>query len=219
MPGYPIELDLRGRLALVVGLGPVGRRKALGLLDAGAKVIGVDPNAALSAPDGVHHRVEAFRSDHLEGASLAFAAATPEVNREVVAEAKKRGVWVNAASEPEAGDFTIPAVWRGGLVVLTVSTSGASPALARAIRDRAVRAIGAAPEVAALLAELRPEVLARVADPAIRRELLASWGDATSLDIWTSGGLEALRSAWIEDLRAAETSSQRTALHESDDFS
>ena len=51
MPGYPIELDLAGRTALVVGLGAVGRRKAAGLVEAGARVVGVDPAAgAIAVP-------------------------------------------------------------------------------------------------------------------------------------------------------------------------
>ena len=50
-----------------------------------------------------------------------------------------------AAAHAEAGDFTLPAVWRSGPLMLTVSTSGASPALARALRDRAAEALGPAP--------------------------------------------------------------------------
>ena len=45
MPTYPIELDLRGRTVVVVGLGSVGRRKAAGLVEAEARVVGVDPEA------------------------------------------------------------------------------------------------------------------------------------------------------------------------------
>ncbi len=43
MSGYPIELKMEGRTAVVVGLGRVGRRKAAALVAAGARVIGVDP--------------------------------------------------------------------------------------------------------------------------------------------------------------------------------
>jgi precorrin-2 dehydrogenase/sirohydrochlorin ferrochelatase len=109
---------------------------------------------------------------------------------------------VNAASESGSGDFALPAVWREGLVTLTVSTSGASPALARSLRDRAARAIDAAPALAELLAELRPMVFERVADPEIRRRLLAIWGDASWLDVWTSDGPEAVRLAWLSSINA-----------------
>ncbi len=140
MPGYPIELDLRGRRVLVVGLGRVGTRKASGLVEAGAYVVGVDPRPDVAIP-GVEHRPEEFRPEHFEGMSLAFAAATPGVNREVVEFAKRLGIWVNAASDPERGDFLVPATWRSGLVTLAVSTSGASPALAATLRDRAAEAM------------------------------------------------------------------------------
>ncbi len=212
MPSYPIELDLRGRRVLVVGLGAVGGRKAAGLVEAGAAVVGVDPGAGVVAPPGVEHRAEPFRAEHLEGIGLAVAAATPGVNRRVVEEARARGVWVNAASEPDLGDFAVPAVWRGGPITLTVSTAGASPALARTLRDRAAAAIVGAAPLAALLAELRPVAAARVADPGARRRLLAGWGDPRWLDLWAAGGAEAVRTMLLLSIDRAALGN--IALHE-----
>jgi precorrin-2 dehydrogenase/sirohydrochlorin ferrochelatase len=199
MPGYPIELDLRGRRVLVVGLGRVGTRKASGLVEAGAQVLGVDPRPDVVIP-GVEHRPEEFRPEHLEGMSLAFAAATTEVNREVVDLAKRRGIWVNAASDPEQGDFLLPASWRSGTVTLAVSTGGASPALAATLRDRAARVMAGAPALAALLAEVRPEVLSRISDPEARHRVLSDWGDGRWLDAVERDGPEAVRDAWLATL-------------------
>lgn len=195
MPGYPIELDLSGRTALVVGLGPVGRRKAAGLLAAGARVVGVDPAEGVETPDGIVRRVEPYRAEHLSGVVLAFAAGPPELNRRVTADARAAGVWVNSASDPGGGDFTVPAVWRDGGLILTVSTSGASPALAAALRDRAASALGPAAGLTATLAELRPMVFARLSDPEARRRVLADWSDPRWLDLWLSGGPDAVRNA------------------------
>lgn len=195
MPGYPIELDLTGRVALVVGLGAVGRRKAAGLLAAGAGVVGVDPAAdPAGTPAGVVLRVEPYRAEHLGGMSLAFAAGPPGINARVVAEARAAGVWVNSASDPGAGDFTLPAVMRSGGLTLSVSTAGASPALAAALRDRAAGSLGPeAAGLAATLAELRPSVFARLADPVARRRVLTDWADPRWLELWAAGGPEAVR--------------------------
>jgi precorrin-2 dehydrogenase / sirohydrochlorin ferrochelatase len=202
MAGYPIELDLRGRRVLVVGLGPVGRRKARGLAEAGARVLGVDPAAGGrgfaggSAPIGIEVRAEEYRAGHLEGASLAFGAATPGVNRRLLADARRAGVWACSASDPGAGDFRVPAVRRDGPLTVTVATSGASPALARALCERAAGALGpAAAGLAALLAELRPRVLARLDGPDARRRLMAAWADPRWLDLWERDGPEAVRRA------------------------
>lgn len=201
-PRYSIELDLNGRRALVVGLGRVGRRKAAGLLDAGAKVLGVDPKGwDEGRAAGVEVRAEPYRTEHARGMSLVFAAANAEVNRLVVADAKGAGIWVNSASEPEAGDFQVPAVWRDGLLSLAVSTSGASPALAAVLRDRAAKALGpAAAGLAGLAAELRPMVLARLNDPARRRRLLVDWANPRWLDLWTASGPEAVRRGLVRSL-------------------
>ncbi len=159
---------------------------------------------------------------------MAFASASAEVNRRVVNEARRLGIWVNAASGPGSGDFAVPAVWREGLVTLTVSTSGASPALARALRDRAAGAIGGGPGLAFLLARLRPAVVERVADPAVRRRILASWGDAHwRLDVLDRDGPEAVVDAWLSilemltqgDTGPPETPPDETPLPEIGDIS
>jgi siroheme synthase-like protein len=218
MPSYPIELDLRGRTVLVVGLGAVGRRKAAGLVTAGARVIGVDPDPAVeSMTTGVdvgmiEVRPEPYRAAHLKGVSLAFAAATAAVNRRVVADAQRRRIWVCSATDPGAGDFTVPAVWREGPLTLTVATGGASPALAVVLRDRAVQALGpAAAGLAALLAELRGAVRTRLAmaTPAARRRLLARWADPCWLELWTRAGPEAVRQALVHTLDEAVEQQQR----------
>ncbi len=203
MPTYSIELDLSGRTVLVVGLGVVGARKATGLAEMGARVVGIDPAMDLKVPEGVEHRAEAFRPEHLEGAVLVFAASTPEVNRRVVAAAKAAGILVNTASEPASGDFCLPAVWRDGPITLTISTSGASPALARSLRDRASGALAGASELALLLAEVRPMVLDRIEDTEKRRRLLNDLGDARWLDVLASEGAGAVRLAWLTAIKEA----------------
>jgi siroheme synthase-like protein len=207
LSSYPVELHLAGRTAVVVGLGPVGRRKAAGLAAGGARVIGVDPAAELldQPPlDGIELIVRPFQAEQLHGASLVIAAGPAEVNQRVVADARLIGAWVCSTTDPEAGDFTMPAVWRSDPLVLTVSTSGASPALAAALRDRAAQALGpAAVGLASLLAELRPLLLKRITDPIVRRRIFQDWADPRWLSHWSEHGAAAVRHELlrrIEDL-------------------
>src|SRR3954451_16959142 len=124
MSGYPIEIELRGKRGLVVGLGPVGRRKVAGLVAAGARVLVVDPAACgTDLPAGVEIQAASYRPEHLHGVRFVIAAASATVNRTVVADARRAGVWVGSASDPGDGAFTVPAVWREGPLTLTISTS------------------------------------------------------------------------------------------------
>jgi siroheme synthase-like protein len=166
--------------------------------------VAVDPAPAGRLElEGLELRVEAYRAEHLQGASLVVAAAPPGVNRQVVADARAAGIWVNSASDPEAGDFRVPAVWRDGPLTLTVATAGASPALAGALRDRAAAALGPAAGLAAVLAEMRGLVVARLADPDARRRVLAGWGDPSWLDLFSAGGPAAVRAEVRRRLDAA----------------
>jgi precorrin-2 dehydrogenase/sirohydrochlorin ferrochelatase len=176
---FPILLNLAGKRVVVVGGGSVGLRKLAALLEADAAVRLIDPRTPLALPPKVEHVAEAYRAEHLAGAALAFACATPEVNAQVVADCRERGIWVNAASSPDEGDFALPAVVRRGELTFAVGTGGASPALARRIRERWEGEFDASfAEWVRVLAEVRSEVLAKVADEGKRRELLdgfAGW--------------------------------------------
>ena len=180
MTGYSIELNLTGKTALVVGLGQVGRRKAAALISSGARVIAVDPlgrSLDLSGLAGIEVVPEPYRAAHLRGVTLVIAAGPPDVNAVVVEDASKLRLLVCSASDPEAGDFTVPATWKSGPVVLTISTSGASPALAAVLRDQAASALDpAAIGLVAILAELRPQILERVKDPRLRRRSASRMG-------------------------------------------
>lgn len=194
----PIFVDLAGKRVVVVGGGAVGSRKVSALLAAGAVVHVVDPRALPNLPPEVTHLCEAYRTEHLTGAALAFACATPAVNAQVVTDAKACGAWVNAASAPEEGNFTLPAVVRRGDFVLAVGTGGASPALARRVREKLEAEYDDAfAEWVRLLAEVRAEVLARVPDEARRRELLDAFADWNWLDRLRTEGVAKVREALL----------------------
>ena len=196
---FPVMLDLTDRLAVVVGGGAVGRRKVLALRAAEARVRVVCLEARPSEESGVEWLYERYHAGHLGGAAIVFAAALPEVNREVIRDARSRGVWAMDAADPPAGDFHTPAVLRRGGLVVAVSTSGASPLLAARIRNRIDSALEAEyADWVLLLAELRPEVLA--ADPGRRRELFERLCNDAWLDRLRSSGIDAVRAAMREEI-------------------
>lgn len=163
MSGYPIIFDLAGRLAVVVGGGAVGRRKVTGLLAAGARVrlVSRDPVPPFFREPRVALYQRPFHPADLDGAALAFAATgVAAVDRGVLEAARERGIPVNMASDPEQGDFVLPAVLRRSDLLVAVATAGRAPALAAVVRDRLAADFG--PEwalVVELAARLRMKKL------------------------------------------------------------
>lgn len=194
-PGlYPVMLRLWGQRCLVVGAGDVAARKVEALLACKAEVVVVAPEVgealqALAEAGQVRVHRRLFRPSDLAGCRLAIAATDrPEVNRAVAEEARKRGVWVNVVDEPALCDFAAPAVVRRGPVVVAVSTGGASPALAAALRRQLEEAVGPAYGVLAeRLRALRPWVQQRLPKPEDRR---AFWQAALAPEVlrWAQEG-------------------------------
>jgi siroheme synthase-like protein len=137
---YPLFLKLAGRDVLVVGAGPVGTSKTRALLEAGARVTVVAPDATaevreLAAAGVLALHTRAFAEADLEGAWLVVAAATPDVNRVVAAAAEARHTFVLAVDDPASASAYGAGVVRRGGVTVAVSTDGRAPALAGLLRE------------------------------------------------------------------------------------
>src|SRR5262245_36303510 len=164
-PHYPIALDLRDRSCLVVGGGPVAQGKVQGLLDAGARVTIVSPRLTEAlrerlAAGRCRHLAREFRPADLQGRAIVLVATDdPRVTARVHRAARRAGILVNAADDPERCDFFLPAVLRRGRLTIAVSTGGASPTMARAVRDELQ---GLVPESYAELLEVVAAVRSRL---------------------------------------------------------
>jgi siroheme synthase-like protein len=194
---YPVNLDLGAKRCVVVGGGTVAARKAAGLVAADADVVVIAPEVCDEIKSlGVEVQLRPYRRGDLAVAWLAIAATDdPETNRQIQAEGRESRVWVNAVDDPEACSFTLPAVVRQGPVMVAVSTSGHSPALAAWIREQVAAQLG--PEVGAL-AEMLSEA---------RDELKAAGRSTEDVD-WR----RALDSDMLELIRTGHTAQARERL-------
>jgi len=187
---YPLVVDLARRACLVIGGGVVAERKVEGLLAADASVTVVSPTltpalATLVRDARIRHVRRRYRRGDLAGFTLAFAATGDRrVAAAVAREGRRRGVWVNAADDPAHCDFFLPSVLRRGPLLVAVATGGASPALARAVREEIEQLL--TPDYAALaeiVAGVRRELRARG-----RRADAESWARALGGDLrWLVG--------------------------------
>jgi len=168
MRTYPLFALIEDRPCLVVGGGAVGERKVQDLLTAGARVTVVSPELTpLLAELAAAGRIQAIAGDfdpkHLNGMVLVIGATDDqEVNREVSAAAQARGQLVNIVDQPALCTFIVPASVRRGPLTVAVSTGGASPALARQVREELEHLFG--PDYGLylqVLQALRDRVLAR----------------------------------------------------------
>ena len=192
--GYlPIFVDVSGRHCVVIGGGDVAERKTRSLIGAGAVVTVVSPEltpglSAMADAGAIRHLSRRYLPGDLagdlagglagepKGVFLAFAATGEiETERAAAVEARACGVLINVADVPELCSFIAPAVVQRGGLQIAVSTGGASPALARKIREDLEDRFG--PEYALiidLLAASRQWLKMREGDVNARARVLTS---------------------------------------------
>lgn len=93
---------------------------------------------------------------------------------------------MNTVDQPTLCDFIVPAIVRKGDVILAISTSGKSPALAAALRAKLDSVISNdVARAARILGEIRGEVHSRFPDPDRRKEIFERIVESGILD-WIS---------------------------------
>ena len=167
---YPLLLDLTGMRCLVIGAGEVGLRKIKGLLQCQPQMVtAVDfasPSpelaALLATCDNFSYEQRPFADADLDRVHLVFACTSNRtVNAAIGQACMKRGILCNMTDAPEAGNFVLPASIARGDLTISISTSGASPALARVIRQDLEERYGPEYEIMTrLLARIRADMLA-----------------------------------------------------------
>jgi siroheme synthase-like protein len=156
--------------ALVVGGGRVGTRRAVALLESGARVRVIAPmiSPELEARRGrdvrliVEQREYAGGTDILDAVLVIAATSSSLVNERIAADAQLTGRPVNVANAPEKGSFDFLAAHRAGEITVGVSAGGV-PAAAMRIRDAIAERIDSRyAEAVAECAELREKTLEEI---------------------------------------------------------
>ncbi len=203
---YPVYLDLRGRSVLLVGAGTVALQKIDALVEGGARVHVVSPEAKppfqrLARGGKIRWSRRPYRTSDMKGARLVIAATNnPKVHQKISKDARARGIWANIVDVPPLCDFIAPAIVRRGDIQIAISTGGAAPALAKYLRKKLETVIGPEHEdFVKMVKALRPRIL-KLEKP----QRLSLWecivSDAFLRDIRVHGVAHARRRlvGWIE---------------------
>lgn len=214
----PLGVEMQGATVLIVGGGPVAARKSRRFVAAGAHVVVLSPSftdESFTPPgDDAPGTVEKIRTNptaELEAAAdwlqradplLVVCATDDDAVNEVFADAARTaGVLRNradVAGSEDAGSVVVPATVEDEGVVVSVSTSGQSPALSAYLRDQIEAEIDGAGEMAALSGDIRAELKERGIAPEQRRA-------AVRAVVKDAGVWKALRTPNANPRQAAET--------------
>ena len=130
---YPLSLDVKNNLCTVIGAGEVARRKIESLLDAGARVKVISPDA--KDIENVENVAREYKKGDLKDSFLVIAATdNKSINEQVFREAKENNILVNVVDKPDFCNFFVPSVINRGKLQITISTEGSCPALSKKIR-------------------------------------------------------------------------------------
>jgi len=199
MAYVPIFLELEGRRCLVVGGGVVAARKVAALLASGAEVTVVSPSLgneldSLVRAGRIRHLNRVYETGDMAGAALVYAATDDtELHRRLHDEARIQVIPLNVADAPELCTFIAPAVVTRGALKIAISTEGASPAMARRIRERLERLFGPEYGLALeILRSARSHLKANEPESRIRARKLTSLAAARIPEYLRKGDIDAV---------------------------
>ncbi len=193
---YPIHLNVTGKKCVIIGGGKVAYRKACSLKESGADVVVVSPEVCseMVNEEGLALIKKEYEECFLDGALLVIAATDNEaINKKVTLDAEKRNIIVNVVDYPERCSFIVPSTINRGDLCISISTGGASPAVAKRIREELEAVFGKEyKEYLDLLTKMRSLAMSTVKDDAKRRKILQRLAEK---DIFDTVKVEGVKSA------------------------
>lgn len=178
MKYYPVNIDVSKKKCLVVGGGCTGTRKVKKLLDCGADITVVSVDVTKELHDlwcqgFIILKKRQFKYSDIKEAFLVIAATNNNLlNYKIGIKAKKLKLLCNIVDSPGDSNFIIPAVVNRGDLIITISTSGKSPALAKKLRKQFENELGDEYTLALqLLGNIREKLLKKGHAPEAHKNL------------------------------------------------
>lgn len=177
---YPISLNLDGKKVVVIGGGKIAKRKITGLIEARADITVVSPELThelneYAQAGKINWKKKDFSAFDIRDAFLIIAATNqPEINQAVQAAAEPYQL-ISLVDDPEESSFILPSVVKRGRLSIAVSTSGASPILAKQIKQEIAARYGSEyKEYVDFLFTSRKYILQEIQDPNLKQTLLSA---------------------------------------------
>lgn len=199
---YPIFLNIQDKKCVVIGGGNVAWRKVCSLKEAGARVTVVSPEFCpeLEKETEIERIKQKYDKEFLKEALVVIASTDDEeVNKKIYSDAMEKGILVNVVDKPEFCSFIVPSSMVRGDLRISISTGGASPALARNIREYLEKQFGNEyDEFTKLLSEMRRKVLSEIMDESIRRDILQQIAALDMLEVVKEKGILEAKKRMLE---------------------
>ncbi len=140
MSYFPAYLKLDNKKILIIGGGKIAADKLGHLLDFTSKIVLLaekfDKNILeLSQKNSIKYIQKKYEKNDIDGFDIVIVAIDNiEKQKEIYLEAKSKKILCNSVDTVEYCDFIFPSYIKKGDLTISVSTSGASPAVAKHLR-------------------------------------------------------------------------------------
>ena len=168
---FPVFQNIDNKNILVVGGGNIAKAKISRLLQFTSRITVI---AEASDIDYVPVRIKSFSEEDLDGMDLVvLAMGKPEKEIEIAKTCIEKGILVNSASAPNAGNFYMPSLIKKGDLSIGISTGGYSPAYSRYLREEIERLIPEKiDEILLRLGVIRSKLKEEIQDQSLRSKIL-----------------------------------------------
>ena len=185
----------------------MGTRKVKTLLDCGARVTVVSPEVSpqlqdLATSGDIILKERSYQSDDLRNMFLVIGATDDEkLNKQLSSDADRLNTLCNIADRPEVCNFILPSIVHRDDLVITVSTSGQSPAMAKKLRKALENQFGKEYGILLrLMGAIRKRLLQQAHAPEVHKPLFEQLINSELIVMIQEGEVEKIDSLLLEVL-------------------